>query len=401
MSITEINKLKEKVEKDPNSRLYVPLAEEYRKEGMMDEAIEVLQKGLGLHPGYMSARVSLGKIYHAKGQMDEARIEFESVVKSIPDNLYAHKKLAEIYRDTGKRDLAIKAFRTVLKLNPMDEETLNSLRDLEGVSNEQPLGKQQERGAPSEAMVLEQSTHDQPTGEAPAEEPVEEPVVEPVMENKESVEDMDAFKESLFGLKAETEEEIQEEILAVEEEVSADVAELPEEAGEEWSFGDVETTPGIEAVEEEISAEMIEIPEEADEGLSLGDRADVLKTEDLKAAGEVEAVPEDMFTLLGDKSPTGITAEMLPEAGSVRQKDKGVLLQTADRFISEEKYLGAINIYQQVLAADADDKQTLQRIEELRSLLKLMGKDKEVLISKLNAFLSALKKRGDEFRRSS
>ncbi len=390
MSITEINKLKEKVEKDPNSRLYVPLAEEYRKEGMMDEAIEVLQKGLGLHPGYMSARVSLGKIYHAKGQMDEARIEFESVVKSIPDNLYAHKKLAEIYRDTGKRDLAIKAFRTVLKLNPMDEETLNSLRDLEGVSNEQPLGKQQERGAPSEAMVLEQSTHDQPTVEAPA----EEPVVEPVMENKESVEDMDAFKESLFGSKAETEEEIQEEILAVEEEVSADVAELPEEAAEEWSFGDVETTPGIEAVEEEISAEMIEIPEEADEGLSLGDRADVLRTEDLKAAGEVEAVPEDMFTLLGDKSPTGITAE-------IRQKDKGVLLQTADRFISEEKYLGAINIYQQVLAADADDKQTLQRIEELRSLLKLMGKDKEVLISKLNAFLSALKKRGDEFRRSS
>ncbi len=111
MSITEIDKLREKVEKDPNSRLYVPLAEEYRKEGMMDEAIEVLQKGLERHPGYMSARVSLGKIYHAKGQMDEARIEFESVVKSIPDNLYAHKKLAEIYRDTGKRDLAIKAFQ--------------------------------------------------------------------------------------------------------------------------------------------------------------------------------------------------------------------------------------------------------------------------------------------------
>ena len=92
---------------------------------------------------------------------------------------------------------------------------------------------------------------------------------------------------------------------------------------------------------------------------------------------------------------------MASEADSGSQKDKGLLLQTADRFISEEKYLGAINIYQQILAAAADDKQTLQRIEELRSLLKLMGKDKEVLISKLNAFLSALKKRGDEFHRSS
>ena len=267
MSITEINKLKEKVEKDPNSRLYVPLAEEYRKEGMMDEAIEVLQKGLGLHPGYMSARVALGKIYHAKGQMDEARIEFESVVKSIPDNLYAHRKLAEIYRDTGKRDLAIKALRTVLKLNPMDEETLNSLRDLEGVSNEQSQEKQQEPGAPSEAMVLEQSTHDQLT----IEEPVEEPSEGPLVENVESEEEMDAFKESLFGLKAEKDEEIQEEILAVEEEVSADAEELPEEAGEEWSFGDVETASGVEAVEEEISAETIETPEEAGEEWSFED----------------------------------------------------------------------------------------------------------------------------------
>ena len=321
MSITEINKLREKVEKDPNSRLYVPLAEEYRKEGMMDEAIEVLQKGLERHPGYMSARVSLGKIYHAKGQMDEARIEFESVVKSIPDNLYAHKKLAEIYRDTGKRDLAIKAFRTVLKLNPMDEETLNSLRDLEGTSTGQPLEKQQEPVAPSEespfeTMVLEQSTHDQPKVEEA--EVVEEAKVE---ENEVSVEEMDAFKESLFGLKAEAEEEIQEEIPAVEEEVSAEAEELPEEAEDEWSFGDVETTSGIEAVEEEVSAETIEIPEEADEKLSFGDMAGVMRAEDLKAAGKVEAVPEDIFTPPADKSLTGVTAEMPTEADSGSQKE--------------------------------------------------------------------------------
>jgi tetratricopeptide (TPR) repeat protein len=400
MSITEIEKLREKVQKDPNSRLYVPLAEEYRKEGRMDEAIEVLQKGLERHPGYMSARVSLGKIYYAKGQMDEARIEFETVTKSIPDNLFAHKKLAEIYRDTGKKDLAIKAFRTVLNLNPMDEETLNSLSFLEGVSAEQALKKLQEPVAPpeespSEAMVLEQTTHDQQKVE---ETKAEETKVE---ENEESVEELDAFKDSLFRLKAEAAEEIQEEILTVEEEVSSEAEELPEEADEEWTLGEVVTASGIEAVEEEVSAETIEIPEEADEELFFGDTADALRAEDLKAAGEVEAGPEDIFTPLKDKSLTELTAEMTPEAGSKSQKDKGLLLQTADRFISEGKYLGAINVYQQILAVAAGDKQTLQRIEELRSLLKLMGKDKEILISKLNAFLSALKKRGDEFHRCS
>ena len=176
MSIKEIEKLREKVEKDPNSKLYVPLAEEYRKEGMLDEAIEVLQKGLEKQPGYMSARVSLGKIYLEKGQMDEARVEFENVVKLIPDNLYAHKKLAEIYRDTGKKDLAIKSFRTFLKLNPMDEDALNNLRELEGAYTE-PLAEKAEghiapisekaaaeEEIPFQAMSIEQTTHEQAAG---------------------------------------------------------------------------------------------------------------------------------------------------------------------------------------------------------------------------------------------
>src|SRR5512135_2069932 len=102
MSLKDIAKLKERVDKDPNSKLFVPLAEEYRKEGMLDEAIGVLLSGIEKQPGYMSARVSLGKIYLEKEMLPEALSEFEQVIKSIPDNLYAHKKLAEIYRATGQ-----------------------------------------------------------------------------------------------------------------------------------------------------------------------------------------------------------------------------------------------------------------------------------------------------------
>ena len=351
MSIKEIEKLREKVEKDPNSKLYVPLAEEYRKEGMLDEAIEVLRKGLEKQPGYMSARVLLGKIYLEKGQMNEARAEFESVVKSIPDNLYAHKKLAEIYRDTGEKNLAIKAFRTFLKLNPMDEEALNSLQVLEDTYTEQPVQKLQEHAPPfseeagtgkdvlSEAMSIETTSHEQ-TQDRPL----------------ESGQELDAFKKSLFGGAAEPREEIPEELPAVAEDIT-EVVEIPEEAAEEWSFGKM---------------------------------TDVQKTEQGEAAEDTKTVSEELFR-----------AEMTPEPGSAIPGDNSELLQTANRFISEEKYLGAINVYQQILAMTPDDKQTLQRIEELRSLLKLMGKDKEVLISKLNAFLHAMKKRGDEFHRNS
>src|SRR5512135_3267323 len=99
MAIEEIERLKEKLAKDPDSKLFVPLAEEYKKAGMLDEAVDVLTKGLETQPSYLSARVSLGKIYIDRGMLDEARAEFEKVITVIPDNLYAHKKLAEISKD--------------------------------------------------------------------------------------------------------------------------------------------------------------------------------------------------------------------------------------------------------------------------------------------------------------
>jgi hypothetical protein len=42
MAIDDIERLKEKIDKDPDSKLFVPLAEEYKKAGMFDEAIDVL-----------------------------------------------------------------------------------------------------------------------------------------------------------------------------------------------------------------------------------------------------------------------------------------------------------------------------------------------------------------------
>jgi tetratricopeptide (TPR) repeat protein len=400
MTIKEIEKLREKVEKDPNSKMYVPLAEEYRKEGMLDQAIEVLKKGLEKQPGYMSARVSLGKIYLEKGQMDEARVEFENVVKLIPDNLYAHKKLAEIYRDTGKKDLAIQSFRTFLKLNPMDEDALNNLRELEGAYTEPLAEKAQGHIAPVsgeaaaaeevpfEAMRIEQTTHDQEQ-----------------IQTEESGEELDAFKESLFGLRGEAGDESAEKPLAIAEEIAEGEVSEEEEPEEQWSFGKVESDqtpgaveganletveePGIEAVQEE-SIEIEEAAEEDGEELSFGDIADVLKSDVTEEGAKAESATDYIY------SP-----KVSSETGRTVPTDNSELLQDADRFISEGKYLGAINVYQRILAATPDDKKTFQRIEELRSLLKLMGKDKEVLVSKLNAFQSAIKKRGDEFFRRS
>ena len=55
-----LEQLRRRVEANPASIAFATLAEEYRRAGMLDEAIAVCQAGLRRHPSYVSARVTLG-----------------------------------------------------------------------------------------------------------------------------------------------------------------------------------------------------------------------------------------------------------------------------------------------------------------------------------------------------
>jgi tetratricopeptide (TPR) repeat protein len=370
MALKEIEKLREKVEKDPNSKLFVPLAEEYRREGMLDEAVNVLLKGIESQPGYTTARVSLGKIYLEKGMPEEARAEFENVVRSIPDNLYAQKKLAEIYRDIGEKDLAIQSYRTVLKLNAMDEEALDILKSLESdqeasVSSEMPgaMAETVEAPVPPEAL------HNVEDEEAPVDIELEELPSEQEEVTGHTEDDLTALKDSLFGM-AETGKE---EAGMGEDETIEVFDQQTEEPGRDVSFGEVGA-----ALKDE--GETVQFAEEEPGG----------------TAAEERILAEDVTSLEEDVS--GAAAPFIAEATA---KQKGLTIEEADRRISEGNYAGAINIYRNILTLHPGDKRTLQRLEELKILLKLMGKDKEALIERLDAFLESVEKRRDEFLRRS
>jgi len=122
----EIARLSAQLARDPRSKLFIPLAEEYLKSDMPEEAIMTLEEGLKVHPAYMSARVLLGKAHLMLGEMDKACEQFENVIKAVPDNLYALRKLGEIYLAQAKSDEALKNFRILAILSPKDEE-LNAI----------------------------------------------------------------------------------------------------------------------------------------------------------------------------------------------------------------------------------------------------------------------------------
>lgn len=127
---TEIKRYEDILNGDPASYCFAPLAELYRKAGLLDEAIDTARKGIELHPDYVGGYLALGRACFDKGEQTESRGALERVVRVTPDNLTAQKLLSRIYRDTGENALARKALETILVLNPGDQESQAALDGL-------------------------------------------------------------------------------------------------------------------------------------------------------------------------------------------------------------------------------------------------------------------------------
>ncbi|HUL00834.1 MAG TPA: tetratricopeptide repeat protein [Nitrospirota bacterium] len=128
---SEITKLTERISKDPKSKLFVPLAEEYKKAGDLEMAIYVLTEGLKNNPGYVTARSILGRLLLERGDLSGSQKELEEVVKNIPDNLLAQRKLGDICILKGKPAEALKHYKSVIALNARDNEIASMISDIE------------------------------------------------------------------------------------------------------------------------------------------------------------------------------------------------------------------------------------------------------------------------------
>ena len=79
----EIDRLAAQLAKDPQSKSFLPLAEEYCKVGMWEEAVAVLEDGLKYYPGFITAMVTLGRAYDQLNQPTKARAVLEGATKLI------------------------------------------------------------------------------------------------------------------------------------------------------------------------------------------------------------------------------------------------------------------------------------------------------------------------------
>lgn len=169
-SALEIDRLATQLAKDPHSKVFMPLAEEYGKVGMWQEAAGVLEDGLKLYPGFITAMVALGRAYDHMGQATKAKAILEESVKVSPENLRAHRTLIKIYTSQRLNESALQSCAVILAVNPRDEEALSVQSTLGG-----PLKQQKELGRPKPAAPVTRNLSAQEANTAP-DLPVSTPV---------------------------------------------------------------------------------------------------------------------------------------------------------------------------------------------------------------------------------
>lgn len=110
--------LENELKRDPRSRRFYDLAREYQKQGRFEEARDLCEKGLAVHPSLWQARILVAQIYVTQGNLEEGRQMVEKVLLAIHDSVPANHLAADIYNALGQRDKALRHYQIVELLEP-------------------------------------------------------------------------------------------------------------------------------------------------------------------------------------------------------------------------------------------------------------------------------------------
>ncbi len=120
-------------------RVFARLANEYRKLGELENAIQICRSFVPQQPTYISGHIVLGQALYESGQLDEARSTFETALSLDPENLIALRQLGDIAHAKGEIDTARSWYQRLLEVDPQNEEVAELLRGL-GPSSASPGG---------------------------------------------------------------------------------------------------------------------------------------------------------------------------------------------------------------------------------------------------------------------
>ncbi|HEX6535065.1 MAG TPA: tetratricopeptide repeat protein [Gemmatimonadaceae bacterium] len=116
---------------DNPRRVFARLANEYRKIGELDTAIEICREHVPHQPTYISGYIVLGQALFESGRLDESRSTFETALGLDPENLIALRQLGDIARANGDIEGARTWYHRLLEVDPQNDEIAEQLRAME------------------------------------------------------------------------------------------------------------------------------------------------------------------------------------------------------------------------------------------------------------------------------
>jgi len=124
-----IEQLRFQVREDPSSRHFYQLGELLRREGELEDAVEVLRTGLEHHPGYVAAWVSLGRSLFQWGRYEGCRAAFSRALELDRENAVAATMLGRAAGKCGDWEEAARALSLASSLVPTDGELAEEAED--------------------------------------------------------------------------------------------------------------------------------------------------------------------------------------------------------------------------------------------------------------------------------
>lgn len=118
-------------EKNPRSRVFAPLAETYRKLGMLDEAMQILKDGIRNHPSYTLGYIVLANCYFDVQNFELAYNTIRPFVAKNLENITLQKLFAKTCINLGHLEEALQTFKYLLLLNPRDSYVADQVKILE------------------------------------------------------------------------------------------------------------------------------------------------------------------------------------------------------------------------------------------------------------------------------
>ncbi len=133
MSISQefIERYQNEYEKNPNSRLFAPLAEAYRRIGRLAEAQELCKRGTQIHANFASGRLAYAKVLLDLDIPEEAYLQLKKATELSPDNILAFHLLGEVCLKLKRPREALQAFKMLLFLHPEDDRAQKAVKKWE------------------------------------------------------------------------------------------------------------------------------------------------------------------------------------------------------------------------------------------------------------------------------